>query len=271
VVSVSLGLVVGVYYDDIAAKTRMLLAGVEAPWATQLSTFLSPDTATDKTSDHAPTNASSPPTAHDGDAAETAPETGQAQSPAIEPARSVDGEVATPPTAVAGGDVALAAYRDVIEEIPTGGAPEVATPTASVHREGLPASTTKTASDVDTVSSVAATAAETSTTTEESPAEAGESATERVVPLNELPVRKKVRQMVTRAEGLIKSSRYDDAVLLLQRAELVDASYPLLHRTRGIAEASRGKTDAARSAYRRYLKLAPNAPDAADVRRILGE
>lgn len=235
VVSVVLGLFVGAYSSDIEAA---------------LAPVFGASTTTDGSS---------------ADTAAIATATTGSQA-AVEADAPMPAAVAAP--------AELAAGLDVLVDEPAPAPPVEAAqgPDAEVESAVVvPATDGAPPSVPDAVVVVAASEPDPSTERAASTATLKEPTSEEVVPLKELPVRKKVRQMVTRAEGHIKAGRFDDAVLVLQRAEIVDGSYPLLHRTRGIAEASRGQTDAARQAYRRYLRLAPNAPDAADVRRILGE
>jgi len=234
VVSVGLGLVVGFFSAD-----------VERAFARIVGASSTTNAATDVAPTHAPPASTVAPIEPP---VEALPSTEVAAAPAIDALTVVVEEPAVAPSSEA---------APVVDEPAVAAAPVEPSPPNEPPVEGE-------AAVGDLSPDPASVAAKTATPS-------SEPSSEDVVPLRELPVRKKVRQMVTRAEGHIKAGRFDDAVLVLQRAEIVDGSYPLLHRTRGIAEASRGQTDAARQAYRRYLRLAPNAPDAADVRRILGE
>jgi hypothetical protein len=280
-VSISLGLVVGVFFDDIVSSLRATLERSESPLATRVLDILpTPDAqpSTDAAATGAPGD--SPQRASTDSATTTLAEASDGLvpvdvatttgDPRVEPA-AIDASVqAAAATALPG--AAEDTSDDVIEEIRHGDVLALeAAPRPADTAATIPAVAPVATADASQSSPPAKAPAVADDVAAASPAPPTEAPTETVVRLSELPVRKKVRQMVTKAEGLIKEGRHDDAVLLLQRAELVDASYPLLHRTRGIAEASRGQTDAARAAYRRYLRRAPNAPDAADVRRILGE
>jgi Flp pilus assembly protein TadD len=84
-------------------------------------------------------------------------------------------------------------------------------------------------------------------------------------------VRKKAKALTVRAIGLLRDGNYADAEPVLVRAVLVDPSYPDGWRHLGIARAQLGDREGARRAYKKYLALAPAAPDAADVRKILGD
>jgi Flp pilus assembly protein TadD len=88
-------------------------------------------------------------------------------------------------------------------------------------------------------------------------------------PGDELPVRQKAKGLTQRAIGLLRDGNYADAEPVLVRAVLVDPSFPDGWRHLGIARAQLGDREGARRAYKKYLALAPNAPDAADVRKIL--
>lgn len=235
VVSVGLGLVVGFFSEDIERALAQLVG--------------KPSTTTAAAVDVAPTDVPPAPT---GATIEPPVDAPLATEAAAAPENGALTVVVEEPSIAPPTEPAPVVEEPAVDAAPVEAAPENAPP---VEGEAV---VVDAAPEGDVATAKVATPS-------------SEPSSEDVVPLRELPVRKKVRQMVTRAEGHIKAGRFDDAVLVLQRAEIVDGSYPLLHRTRGIAEASRGQTDAARQAYRRYLRLAPNAPDAADVRRILGE
>ncbi len=87
----------------------------------------------------------------------------------------------------------------------------------------------------------------------------------------ELPARKKATRMVLRAQKLLLADDAAAAEPLLKRAAALDPSYPDAWRNLGIARARRGDLTGARIAYKKYVRLAPAAPDAADVRRILSQ
>jgi hypothetical protein len=281
--SISLGLVVGVFFDDIVGSIRSALARSDSRVASRLAVLLSPERDSAETSaphasvgalpvDGAPASVSRAAMypAGSGDMAAVDAPSPDRVSAGAEPETS---DPAVPHVDADHGlearGVDFGAFNDVIEEVKAHDR-VVERPHGEPIDEAPAAFAATGVKEHDQASTPPVSPRGTDADSAKTPSQ-NEVPTEQVVRLNELPVRKKVRQMVTKAEGLIKSGRHDDAVLLLQRAELVDGSYPLLHRTRGIAEASRGQPDAARTAYRRYLKLAPNAPDAADVRRILGE
>jgi eukaryotic-like serine/threonine-protein kinase len=87
--------------------------------------------------------------------------------------------------------------------------------------------------------------------------------------VTELPARKKAKSLVWRAEKLLIDGEAVDAEPLLRRAAALDPTLPDAWRNLGIARATLGDTPGARNAYKRYLKLAPTAPDAGEVRKIL--
>ncbi len=89
--------------------------------------------------------------------------------------------------------------------------------------------------------------------------------------LKELPVHKKIKKLVLRAESYLRKEEFNEAERVLKRAIRLDPNYPLPYRTLGIVRARDENYDGARWAYQKYLKLAPHAPDAPDVRRILGQ
>lgn len=89
--------------------------------------------------------------------------------------------------------------------------------------------------------------------------------------LKELPVHKKIRKLVLRAESYLRKEEFNEAERVLKQAMRLDPNYPLPYRTLGIVRARDENYEGARWAYQKYLKLAPHAPDAPDVRRILGQ
>ncbi len=91
------------------------------------------------------------------------------------------------------------------------------------------------------------------------------------VELDELPVRKKVKDLIAKGEGYVRKGRYKAAARVLEKAARLDPNYPRAERSLGIARARLGDFEGARKAYTRYLELDPGADDAADVRRILGQ
>ncbi len=66
-------------------------------------------------------------------------------------------------------------------------------------------------------------------------------------------------------------AKYKTAEILLKKGIGLDPTYPALHRNLGVARARRKDIAGARAAYEEYIRLAPTAPDAPDVRRILGQ
>jgi len=91
------------------------------------------------------------------------------------------------------------------------------------------------------------------------------------VELDELPVRKKVKRYIEKGERYVRKGRYKSAARVLEKAARLDPNFPRVQRSLGIARARLGDYAGARKAYERYLELDPSAPDAADVRRILGQ
>lgn len=89
--------------------------------------------------------------------------------------------------------------------------------------------------------------------------------------LDELPMRRKANSLIEKGEKLVRRGRYATAIKTLEQAAALDPRYPRVHRALGIAKARKGDVPGARASYERYLELDPNAPDAADVRRILGQ
>lgn len=72
------------------------------------------------------------------------------------------------------------------------------------------------------------------------------------------------------AEKLYAAGDLDEARDVVERALELSPGYPRAHRALGIICAKQGDTPCARGGYETYLRLAPDAPDAPDVRRILG-
>lgn len=87
--------------------------------------------------------------------------------------------------------------------------------------------------------------------------------------VGELPARKKARDLVARGEKLLLAKDAAGAEPFLRRAAALDPTFAPAWRALGIARASLGNTSGARIAYKKYLTLAPDAPDAKDVRAIL--
>lgn len=87
--------------------------------------------------------------------------------------------------------------------------------------------------------------------------------------ITELPAKKKARALTGRAIAALRKGNFARAEPLLVRAALLDPPYAKAWRHLGIARAKLGDAEGARRAYLRYLALAPRAPDAAGVRKIL--
>ncbi len=85
----------------------------------------------------------------------------------------------------------------------------------------------------------------------------------------ELPAHKKSAGLTARAIARLRDGDYANAEPLLVRAVLIDPTYPDAWRHLGIARAQLGDKSGARRAYKKYVELAPTAPDAAQVRAIL--
>lgn len=72
------------------------------------------------------------------------------------------------------------------------------------------------------------------------------------------------------AEQLFSQGKLVEARAVAERALDLSRGYPRAHRALAVICAKQGDTTCARQGYETYLRLAPNAPDAPDVRRILG-
>jgi hypothetical protein len=88
---------------------------------------------------------------------------------------------------------------------------------------------------------------------------------------SDTPARTKAKAETAKAIKLLASGDAAGAEKPLIRATLADKTFPDAWRHLGIARAQLGDRAGAKRAYKRYLELAPNAPDAADVRKILAE
>ncbi len=64
--------------------------------------------------------------------------------------------------------------------------------------------------------------------------------------------------------------RYRSAKKHLRSAVALDPTYAVSFRNLGVVNARLGKRKDAKKAYEEYIRLAPTAEDAPDVRRILG-
>jgi Flp pilus assembly protein TadD len=87
--------------------------------------------------------------------------------------------------------------------------------------------------------------------------------------VNELPARKKARELTQKAIASLRANDFAAAEPVLVRAVLVDPSYADAWRHLGIARAQLGDRANARRAYKKYLTLSPDAPDAEQVKAIL--
>jgi len=77
---------------------------------------------------------------------------------------------------------------------------------------------------------------------------------------------------IQEANSQITSGEYRSAVALLKAAQSMQPSQPLLaasYRSLGVACARSGQMDDAATAYRKYLQLAPNAPERAQLEQML--
>jgi|GEM_PF-1993477 len=88
--------------------------------------------------------------------------------------------------------------------------------------------------------------------------------------LMELPARRKARFHNGNAEKAILKGRYRYARKQLRKAVSLDPTFAPPYRNLGVVYARTGKRKAAKKAYEEYIRLAPTADDAPDVRRILG-
>jgi Flp pilus assembly protein TadD len=68
------------------------------------------------------------------------------------------------------------------------------------------------------------------------------------------------------AENLVQQGRKEEAVALLREGLRDTPRSPLLHREMGSVLERSGRPDEAAAAYRDYARLAPNAPDAKELR-----
>ncbi|MBX3273053.1 MAG: hypothetical protein KF729_22510, partial [Sandaracinaceae bacterium] len=78
--------------------------------------------------------------------------------------------------------------------------------------------------------------------------------------------RSEAERLVGVAGGQLVRGDVASAVASLQRARDADPTYAPIYRHLGLAYERMQRDAAARDAYRRYLQLAPNAPDAERVR-----
>jgi tetratricopeptide (TPR) repeat protein len=85
----------------------------------------------------------------------------------------------------------------------------------------------------------------------------------------ELPARKKARRDTAKGEALLHEGDAEQAKLVLTRAVLSDPTWPEAWRSLAVARAKTGDGDGARQAYRRYVALVPDAPDAAELERTV--
>ena len=69
----------------------------------------------------------------------------------------------------------------------------------------------------------------------------------------------------------VVAKKFNEAVVAYRKALEFNPALSQAHRGLGIAYASLGKSKDAVREYRLYLKMAPNAPDAAQVKKILGD
>ena len=83
------------------------------------------------------------------------------------------------------------------------------------------------------------------------------------------PARIAADKLSRQAEAMVKAGELADAKPLLERCLKLDVGYARCHRTLGIIYARTGDAPTAAYHYGRYLDLAPDAPDAPDIRRLL--
>lgn len=76
---------------------------------------------------------------------------------------------------------------------------------------------------------------------------------------------------VRRGDQELERGRYDAAAEEFQLALANDPTIAIAWRGLGIAHLMRHNEESARKAYARYLQLAPNAPDARDIRKAIAE
>ena len=80
------------------------------------------------------------------------------------------------------------------------------------------------------------------------------------------------KDLLRQANGLLRQqspAAAKRALVLLKRAQRIQNNAPPLHRSLGISYALLKEYDLAKKHYKRYLRLAPNSPDAPAIRRML--
>ena len=76
------------------------------------------------------------------------------------------------------------------------------------------------------------------------------------------------KELLSRPDGsVIRQANQKKAEVWYTKAQALDASYANVYRGLGLLYEAQGKSTAARSAYRRYLELAPEASDRLRIRR----
>ncbi len=80
-----------------------------------------------------------------------------------------------------------------------------------------------------------------------------------------------VTALIAAGTVALKANNSADAVQLFEQAERFDPSHPRVQWSLGIVHARLGNGDIAVSHYKKYLALAPDAPDVSSVKRIIAD
>jgi tetratricopeptide (TPR) repeat protein len=83
--------------------------------------------------------------------------------------------------------------------------------------------------------------------------------------------KRRVKRYVLRAELALSKGDHEKAGALVEKALKLDPTFARAHRTKALACARRGDQACTRASYEAYLQHAPDAPDAQQVRAILGK
>lgn len=80
---------------------------------------------------------------------------------------------------------------------------------------------------------------------------------------------KQARALLEKAQRLIKGKQFAEAAELTQRCIEVASEYPDCHLKHGTVMARLGRVAEGAKHYRRFVELAPDAPEASKVREML--
>jgi len=80
---------------------------------------------------------------------------------------------------------------------------------------------------------------------------------------------KQARALLEKAKPLIKRKQFAEAARLTRRCVEVASGYPECHLRHGTVLAMQGNADEGAKHYRRFVELAPDAPEASKVRALL--